>query len=147
MTGICSRRACALAIVVGAVLALAAPRSRACGHCEEDKIAATYDHAVISAARRNGQTVVFAELQGPIGPESRLEDWIRRQVEASTGVLRGTVRVSLEPPALSFACARSVAATVLREVDRKLSRRGLRVRRIEIPSTSGTRSGSNGTRP
>jgi hypothetical protein len=127
----------AAALTLGTV-----PQAYACGHCREDKIAATYDHAVVSAARRNGQTVVFAELCGEIGPASRLGAWIRRQAEASTGVVRGTVRISLEPAALSFVCGPQAVPAALRAIDQKLARRGLGLRLIEAQAASNAGPGS-----
>ena len=126
-------------ILASGLLIGAAPRVHACGHCEEDKIAATYDHVVVSAARRNGQTVVFAELRGAIGPVSRLGSWIRQQAEASTGVVRGTVRISLEPAALSFACNRQAVSAALRAIDQKLARRGLSLSLIEAQAAPRAR--------
>ena len=125
------RRQAFLIVLAGALTFGAAPQAHACGHCKEDKIAATYDHAVISAARRNGQTVVFVELRGAIEPTSRLGSWIRQQAEATAGVLRGTVRVSLEPAAFSFACDRQAVSSALRTIGQKLARRGLGLSLIE----------------
>ena len=127
-------------LVLVAALALVVPAaSRACGHCREDKIAATYDWAVVSAARRNGHAVVYTELRGPIAPGSKLEDWIRQQAQSCAGVDRGTVRVSLAPPALSFACdgRKASISAALRGIGGKLSRRGLSVNLIEAQAASG----------
>jgi hypothetical protein len=112
----------------------------ACGHCKEDRIAATYDYAVVSAARRNGQAVVFAELRGAIGPTTRLGDWIRQQAETSTGVVHGTVRVSLEPAAVSFVCDRQAVAITLRSIGQRLARRGFGLRLIEAQTASNVKS-------
>jgi hypothetical protein len=122
------------ALSVGLALA-AVPAARACGQCKEDKIAATYDHAVVTAARKKGQTVVFAELRGAGGPTSRADAWIRGQAEATAGVARGTVRVSLEPAALSFVCERQAVTTVLRALEQKLSRRGMGVTLLEAQAS------------
>jgi hypothetical protein len=110
------------------------PPAQACGHCKEDKIAATYDYSVVSSARRNGQTVVFVELHGPIGPASQLDSWIRQQAEAATGVVRGTVRVSLEPAALSFVCDPQAVSTTLHAIRQRIARRGLGLSLIEAQS-------------
>ena len=125
-------------LTVGAV-----PQSRACGHCKEDKIAATYDYAVVSAARRHGRSVVYAELRGAIGPASPLGPWIRQQVESSTGVVRGTARVSLEPAAISFSCEHQAVSSTLRTIGEKLARRGLGLVLLEAqaaPKTTATKS-------
>jgi hypothetical protein len=70
----------------------------ACGTCAEDKIAATYDHAVVQAAARAGKVVVFCEVRGPFAP-AKLAAAARRV----RGVDPGSIRVSQEPSALSFA--------------------------------------------
>ena len=127
-----SRHVFTIALAAALMLGGAAP-GRACGHCKEDKIAATYDHAVVTAAKRNGQTVVYAELKGPITPGAKLESWIQQQVQACTGVVRGTVRTSLQPAALSFACdvRQTSVSAALRSIGEKLARRGLSVSLIE----------------
>lgn len=134
-----------LLIVVTAGLIIAAPTAHACGHCKEDKIAATYDYSVISAAHRKGQVVAFVELRGVSGPTAGLDTWVRQQGEAVAGVAKGTVRVSLDPAAMSFACERPAVATVMRAIGQKLARRGLRLSLIEAqaaPKPKSARSAS-----
>lgn len=78
--------------------ALAAPAVWACGVCVEDRVAATYDYAVVQRALAHGQVVVYCELSGR-GGEARL-----RQAAAQVpGLDRDSLRVSAEPAALSFA--------------------------------------------
>jgi hypothetical protein len=75
----------------------------ACGVCLEDKMAATYDHAVITTAFNRGHVVVFAEMSGAFTEGKAQEREIIRAVEATPGVDRGSVRVSFYPAAISFA--------------------------------------------
>jgi len=105
----------------------------ACGHCIEDKIAATYDYAVMTAAQRHGHVVAFAEILGPVAPDTKLEAWIRRSVESCAGVIAGTPRVSLAPAALSFAYdpKRSSSGALVRAINLRLSARGLQVGLID----------------
>ena len=124
-----------LLLAIGMTLA-DGPLVHACGHCKEDKIAATYDYAVVSAARRNKQTVVFAELRGAIGPLSQTCDWLRQQAEVSPGVIHGTVRVSLEPAAVSFVCDRQAVAATLRSIGQRFARRGFGLRLLEAQTAS-----------
>lgn len=90
-------------MVIAALLA-AAPCAVAwaCGACDEDKIAATYDHAVIDRASTRHHQVVFVAIDGPVSGEK-----ISRRVAAAAskvrGVVTGTLRTSLSPPAFSFA--------------------------------------------
>lgn len=80
------------------VLALAAPAAWACGVCVEDKVAATYDYAVVQRALSHGQVVVYCEVSGRAA-EARL----RAAAAKVPGLDRDSVRVSAEPAALSFA--------------------------------------------
>jgi hypothetical protein len=75
----------------------------ACGVCIEDKMAATYDHAVITSAVNQGHAVVFAEMIGVPSSNAAQTRKIIQAFEATPGVDRGSVRVSLNPAAISFA--------------------------------------------
>lgn len=80
------------------VLALAAPAVWACGVCVEDKIAATYDDAVLQRAISRHQVVVFCEVTG------RLDAARLRQAAGKVPALdRTSLRISTEPAAVSFA--------------------------------------------
>ena len=90
-------------IAIAAALAAGAPAAGlACGACDEDKIAATYDHAVIDSAIAQHRQVVFVAIEGPVDARS-----IRARVAAAAAKVRGvrgeTLRTSLAPPAFSFA--------------------------------------------
>jgi len=80
------------------LFALAMPAAFACGVCVEDKVAATYDYAVLQRALTHGQVVVFCELRG------RADAARVRQAAARVPALdAGSVRVSADPAAVSFA--------------------------------------------
>jgi hypothetical protein len=74
----------------------------ACGACDEDKIAATYDHAVIERATARHHQVVFVAIDGPVSAAE-----ISRRIAAAApkvrGVVPGTLRTSVSPSAFSFA--------------------------------------------
>jgi hypothetical protein len=80
------------------LLAACSGAALACGTCDEDKIAATYDHAVVQRAAHSHHVLVYCAVQGAFEPA---------QLAAATrrvrGVDPGSVRVSREPAALSFA--------------------------------------------
>jgi hypothetical protein len=80
------------------LVALAAPAVWACGVCVEDKVAATYDYAVVQRALAHGQVVVYCDMSGRAA-EARL----RRAATQVAGVDAASVRISTEPAALSFA--------------------------------------------
>jgi hypothetical protein len=84
--------------VVAALSGLLCSASLACGACAEDKVAATYDHAVVRQAAASGDVMVFCEVGGPLDA-ARLKTAVR----GVRGVRPRSVRVSAEPAALSFA--------------------------------------------
>lgn len=88
-----------MAALLAVVLAASVPGvSHACGACDEDNIAATYDHAVVERAATRGDVMVFCAVTGPIDTR-RLAETARRV----RGIQPDSVRVSAQPPALSFA--------------------------------------------
>jgi len=109
--------------------------ARACGHCIEDKVAATYDYGVLTRAARDGHVVVFADVRGPAaGAGPALKSFIARTLASTSGIDVGTVRVSLDPPAASFACdpARHAPSALLDAVNPQLATKGLRLAVIKI---------------
>jgi hypothetical protein len=90
-----------------ATAVIASGAALACGACVEDKVAATYDHAVISQAKAKHQQVLFVALDAP-DPVSAA-----RRIAAATAKVRGveakTLRTSASPAAFSIAVARSEA--------------------------------------
>ncbi len=73
-----------------------------CGACVEDQIAATYDHAVMTQAVARHHVVVFAAVERRGSSKFDMRE-LSRAAAASKGVVAGSVRVSGEPSALSFA--------------------------------------------
>jgi hypothetical protein len=89
-----------LAMVIA--LAVGTPAaSMACGACDEDKVAATYDHAVIDAAMARHRRVVFVAVDGPVSSD-KLAARIAAAAVGIRGVQKGTLRTSASPPAFSF---------------------------------------------
>jgi len=83
-------------------------RAIACGACIEDRVAATYDHAVISGAIERHQQVLFVALEGAdaIGAGRRLALAARRL----HGAHAKTLRISASPAAFSIAIEGSESA-------------------------------------
>ncbi|HMA06463.1 MAG TPA: hypothetical protein VKP68_01285 [Ramlibacter sp.] len=81
-----------------AVLLALAPTAWACGVCVEDKVAATYDHAVVQRAAAAGKAMVYCEIHGSL--DARRWQSAARRVR---GLDPASVRVSSEPAAISFA--------------------------------------------
>ena len=84
--------------VIMAVLALALPAQsgRACGYCVEDKIAAVYDHAVVTQALARKHQVAFFGLDGPLAGDENERRLIERIAETAYGADAGSARVSIE---------------------------------------------------
>lgn len=116
-----------LAVALAAALALAPAVAPACGYCVEDRIAAAYDHAVLRRALAVRHAVAYFALDGLRGAGERERLELARLIEAVPGVDRGSVRVSIEGAAASFAYdpARGSLARVTNLVERRLSARGL----------------------
>jgi hypothetical protein len=89
--------------ILVSMFAAAPMLAAACGVCIEDKIAATYDHAVITTAFNRGHAVVFAEMFDVLASDAGQQRKIIHAFETTAGVDRGSVRVSFNPPAISFA--------------------------------------------
>jgi hypothetical protein len=90
-----------LMVIAAAIAASPCAVTWACGACDEDKIAATYDHAVIDRAMARHHQVVFVAIDGALSAAK-----ITRQIAVAApkvrGVVTGTLRTSLSPPAFSF---------------------------------------------
>ena len=93
-------RSVASAFAAALVTAGASGAGWACGVCIEDKVAATYDHAVIQRAIERHQQVLFVAIGGEVQ-----SDAIGRKIAGARvrGVVSGTLRTSASPPAFSFA--------------------------------------------
>jgi len=87
---------------IAAVMAAASwGPSWACGACDEDKVAATYDHAVVERAMVTHRQIVFVAIDGPVSAPQ-----INRRIAGAAskvrGVVTGTLRTSQSPMAFSF---------------------------------------------
>lgn len=107
----------------------------ACGACVEDQVAATYDHAVMTQAVAQHHVVVFASVDSGGNGKTDVRA-IGRAATASKGVDAGSVRVSDEPSALSFALdptARSPQA-VLVDIQTRLRAKGVKLIILRVAS-------------
>jgi hypothetical protein len=84
-------------------LLMQAPLALACGYCVEDKIAATYDHAVVTSALAKHHHVVFFHVEGSLPAGEAGRRLLERAAAGTLGVDAGTVRVSADNLTLSFA--------------------------------------------
>jgi hypothetical protein len=114
-------------VLLAMALALRAPSPLACGICVEDQIAATYDHEVLVRAEAAGRDVMYAAVRGRNAGAPRSDAMIRQAIGAVSGVDRNSIRLSLLPPAASFAwdSKRHGSGAVLRAVNGRLAGSGL----------------------
>jgi len=89
-------RAAHIALAVAGLLAFAPVH--ACGVCNEDKVAATYDHEVVRRANLQGRVMVFCEVRGAL-------DFRRLKAAATSigGIDVASLRTSTNPSTVSFA--------------------------------------------
>ena len=115
------------AVFAAATFLLASESATACGYCVEDKVAATYDHAVVIRALDQRHEIAFFAIEGTVAENPALQRTIESALESTAGIDRGTFRVSLASASLSFAYdpARAGLGPVMRSLDRKLAAAGL----------------------
>jgi hypothetical protein len=120
-------------ILLAGALTMASGALFACGACIEDKIAATYDHATVTAAAAKGDRVVFGAIDGPIDTR-QVSERLRATAPKIHGVRQGTVHASTAPPAFSFAMDRRAqpAEAAVAELEQRLAIPGLRLTVIRV---------------
>lgn len=104
--------------------------SLACGVCDEDKIAATYDHAVVHRAAADGEVMVYCEISGSLDAER-----VKAVLARVPGIRLDSVRIAAWPAALSFALDPKVQLpdTAILAAQRELSPE-MRLRRVSFQS-------------
>ena len=88
--------------ICAAFIAMSSAAVLACGVCIDDKVAATYDHAVVTSAVARHQLMVFGEIAGAVDMKVATSR-IARAAPEVPGIDRRSVRTSLAPAAFSFA--------------------------------------------
>lgn len=116
------------------LLCLAGPAAIACGHCVEDKVAAVYDHAVVTQARAQRHGVAYFAIEGDGLAGEPMRRALEQAAQRSDGAIPGSVRVSLELAALSLAFdPRRTSYPALRQaIQRKLASRHLRLQELKL---------------
>ena len=127
----------AAARLAGAALALAAlaGAAAACGLCDQDKVAATYDHALLVRASARGHVVAFVRVRalGDV-PPARIAAALRATFTRLAGVDPGSVRVSADPLAAAFACdpRRAPPARLVAAAAPAMARAGAAISLLEV---------------
>ena len=123
-----------LAAAAGIALALNGSAAIACGYCVEDKIASTYDHAVVTAALARHHHVAFYHIDGPIPPGDAAKRSLESLAESTPGVDKGSVRVAVETLTISFAFdpRRAPLLAVQTAMDRKFAAKKLALMPLKV---------------
>lgn len=124
-------RGAARVLALGA--ALAATVAQACGVCVEDKVAATYDHAVVMHATAGHRVVVFAALDGHVDG-SRAAAAARAAAAKARGVDPASIRTAENPAAISFALdpRAQAAQPALNAVEKTAGVKGLHLTLLRV---------------
>jgi hypothetical protein len=85
-----------------ALASAAALGAMACGVCIDDKVAATWDNAVVERAIARHQVVVFAEAHSGAEASGAARS-LRVAASRVRGIERASVRAAAQPLTLSFA--------------------------------------------
>ncbi|MEO8186327.1 MAG: hypothetical protein ABI580_03075 [Burkholderiaceae bacterium] len=107
-----------------------------CGVCDEDKVAATYDHEVISRAAAARYSVVFFTMDTSVEPRAFAQR-VASVAPRVRGVVRGSVRTAIAPLAFSFVLDPAVQTPVsaVADLSRLLNAEpGLRILRVVTAS-------------
>ena len=117
-----------------AVLLAASGAAQACGYCVEDKMAAAYDHAVVTRALGQKHNVAFFHIDGSLVPGEATKRALEALAESSTGVDRGSVRVSVGSASLSVAFdpRRTPLAVLQGELERRLAAKKLSLMLLQV---------------
>jgi hypothetical protein len=116
------------------LLALHGSAALACGHCDEDKIAAVYDHAAVTQALARQQAVAYFGIAGNLVATVESGKAIEALVLSVNGVLKNSVKVSVDSAALSFAFdpKKENVAALQKAVAKQLAGRKLALQLLKV---------------
>lgn len=108
----------------------------ACGACHEDKVAAVYDHVMVTNAVKAGKAVEFAEIKGTFAPDAVAD--IRKMIGTVPGVDADPVKVSATPAVVAFVFdpKQGPSADVLKRVNAKLASRKWTLNHLKVMGSS-----------
>ena len=87
-----------------ALLSLLMPMlAMACGHCEDDLVASVYDHGLVLRSQSLKQRIMYMAWDGPVARDDATARRLMQEASRAMGVTPGSVRVSVQPAALSVA--------------------------------------------
>ena len=108
----------------------------ACGHCLEDKVAAVYDHIIITKAVSEKHLVAFFGIEGPFVINTASKQEMQKIISSINGVDPNTSRVSLEAGSISLAFNPTFVSypMLLKALEMKLQRKKLSIFPIDVIS-------------
>jgi len=112
---------------IGLVFGLNVTMAGACGYCMEDRIAAVYDHSVVTQALDRRHHVAFFAIAGTFAPVDGTQRAIETIAESVNGVDKGSAKVSVESSSLAVAFdpQRTTLTLVRTAINQKLSEKKL----------------------
>ena len=120
---------------IAVVLLTATAPTFACGYCVEDKIAATYDHAVVTQALARKHQVAFFHVDGAAPSRAVLE----RAAYSAPGVDKGSVRVAADllTVSLAFDPSRATLGAIHARIEKTLAAHRVSLMPFEVMERPG----------
>jgi len=125
--------------LAAAGLFLCAQVALGCGYCVEDKIASTYDHAVVTRAIGARHHVVYFHIDGPLVQDAATGRALAAAAQSVQGVDRDSVRVKVETLTISLAFdpGKAPLARLQSALEKKFASRKLTLMPLRIMETPG----------
>lgn len=121
------------AAVLTALLAVAGAAG-ACGVCVEDKMAAVYDHTVVTLALNQKHHVAFFHVDGNLVAGEATKRALEKAADDSPSADKGSVRISVESASLSVAFdpRRTTMAALQKDLERRLAAKKLSLMLLQV---------------
>lgn len=118
---------------------LAVANANACGYCVEDRIAAVYDHQVVTAAQERRHHVAIYAITGALEAHANSRRALEVLIESATGVDNGSAKLSVESTtlAVAFDPRRATIVTLQRAIERRLAEKKLSLQPLRIIDHNG----------
>ena len=119
--------------LAGLALAAASP-VLGCGHCIEDRVAAVYDHAVVTAALDKRHQIAFLAIEGRLSTASEARRILAESLARAKGVDARSLRISMDSASLSIAydAKRVSSEQIVAALNRTLEARSLSVSLLKV---------------
>ena len=127
-------RAATRAAAVASLALSAASSSFGCGHCIEDRVAAVYEHGIVTRALDERHQIAFLAIDGPLLAGRDPRRVIARALISAPGVDVASLRVSVPSASLSLSYdgKRISSDRIVATLNRKLTAHGLKVSLLKV---------------